>query len=482
MKVASKWTFLFFFIFLLNGCSLWNDLRHSSTSEDEKLKAGPVEFNAYHNIRPSRSAGGKFYKIRFLSPKSLREISFEFVNHKVKLSKLELIKSSGKVVSLKGFRPRFLNRHQKNITFRNLSQSRDVVAVRLKAEGYESNNVLFTVSFFSPDGFVPQEQGKALALKSFDPSRKLGSLAAKKIPKCLIQNAQFSHIVFESQQLSSLTSAEKKYFCRRFLPQLQKLMEDHDFVSQFLRTGEDLEKPLVSLGNNFSYDRYENHLVFPFKLKSAQFSRIAKRLESHYKKPRRKASRGLSQENDRQYGLKQSYQEYMNSSNGPDLSYDGSRDTGGDTQYQKECMERFVELGLHATHAKSQCEDVVGYEREHLACVEFLTDQYILVEKAHHYCLEANGKLSHYKPCMKKLISMDMNHYDSNIFCQQTPVEYIQDQLQCVEEMSLTGQSQYKSVRICQKAWGHESSLIRCLREAQESNNPKKAAERCDIP
>jgi|GEM_PF-4887896 hypothetical protein len=477
MRQVSSWALLFSFLCFLSSCALWEE-RQAGHSRDQNENLGPVQFNAYHNIRPTRRSGGKFYEIKFLEPKSLKEISLEFVNYKVQIHDLELIKSSGKKVPLK-FRSRFLTSSQKHISLRNLSRSKNIVGVRLKAEGHENNDVLFTVSFFSPDGFSPQEQGKSVSLGSFKRSKNL-SARDQQIPSCLLGDAKISHVIFESQQLSNFSATEKKYFCSHFIPRFKQLIDQHKAVSQFLRTGEDLEKPLVSLGKSFSYDPHRNQLVFPFKLKNNQFPNISKRLGSYFRSPKKKASRGLSQERGRQYGLKKSYEDYMSSAQGTNLSYGNKQAPGVSHSNQKECQSRLSDLGINSSQAKNHCQDVLGHELEHVACVEFLIDQYVLVGSAHHYCKEAHGKLSLYKPCMSKLLSMEMNHYDSNLFCQRTPAEYMQDQLLCVEEMALTGQSQYKSVRVCQKAWGKEGRLINCLRKAQNTENYKKSAQRCN--
>lgn len=457
----------------LCSCSLWQQGRVPSAFQDSDGQEGfeSVEFNAFHNIRPTRQSGGGYYQIDFMSPKNLREISFEFVNHKVKIHDVILIKASGKNFAVRGFRSRFLSPDQKHLSLRNLARAKNIQSVKFKAEGYESDDVLFTVSFFSPDGFLPQEQGRAVALKNLNSSYPL--LVTEKLPACLLQNPELSHVVFDSKQLRELSNSEKRYFCRHFVPRLEEFIHQHESASQFLRTGENLEKPLVSLGGGFSYDSYENHLVFPFRLRKEQFPSMAKRLESYYERPKGKASRGLSQEVDNRYALQQSYEEYMNQASSPELHYLEAQGSKGQLEHQRECLERMIELGIHSTQAKKHCRDAIGNELKHVACVEFLTDQYVLSGNAHHYCLEANGKLQHYKPCMQKLLSLDMNHYDSNLFCQKTPSGYMQDQLLCVDEMVRSGESKYKSVKACQNNWGKEDQLLRCVSD--------QGHERCGV-
>lgn len=436
-----------------------------------------LNFSAYHNIKPSRRHGGDVYQIDFSSPKKLDEIGLEFINYKVEIKSLELVRENQARRTVRGFSSRMLNKNNRQVILKNLPKYDDIIAVRVKAEGHENDRVAFTLSVFSPQGFSENEQGESLRLSKDLQQRQSVQFF---MPPCLQADPQLSGIIFDVEKIRKMNMAEQRYFCRHFIPSFKKLLRQREEVANFLRSGENLEKPLVSVGRFFSYDRQESLLLFPLSLKESDFSTMAMKLKNYRDKKPQSARRGLSQENEQGYGTNLSYEEFMDSELfDSGLEYQENWGFEESHQNQENCQQAMMDFGVHSAQAKRYCQNTRGFEKGHISCMQFLSEQYILTSNAHHYCLEARGKMAAYRPCMGKLIELGLNHYDSNLFCQKTPEAYIDSQIECLEIMMKDGHSQYKAVRTCQKFSGQEQQLISCLQKKRSTSSNNSNLDEC---
>lgn len=456
------------------ACSHWSPQKvlgkRALSSENEQ-----TSFTVYHNIQPSRRSGGSIKEIKFQNPKHLKELSLEFVNYKVSVKKIELVNSKGQVIPVRGFNGHTLSSKQRHITLRNLPTHKDIMAVRILAEGFTNDDVIFTASFFSPQGFLASEQGK--------PRFKMSSLSLNtsnmQVPVCLQTQKNLSGVLFDIEKINQLEVSERRYFCQHFLKEFTAFLATYPEVASFLRVGENLEKPLVVLGSSFSFDRYKNEVSFPMLLQKKDFSYLISDFRTSTRTDSQAVNRRISQQFDQdQYDAENlSYDEYMETGT-QSVSYLEYQDKWsfeeGESS-QLKCSAMMNELGLPKSVANRNCEDVVGFEEGHIGCMQELSELHIMSSNIHHYCLEARGKLAFYRPCMNKMVEMNFNHYDSNLFCQRTPKDYMSGQLQCLDVMLAQGYSQHKSVQTCQAKWGKESNFIVCLDEQKQRVNDNHA-------
>lgn len=465
---------LLMLLFALTSCSQW--LTHQ-LSVSRTLSSTPEEpvFTVYHNIRPSRRAGGAVREIKFKTPKSLKEIAFEFVNYKVRIKKIDFVNSSGKIIALPGFSPSLLSSKKKFITLRNLPKHDDIISVRIYAEGFSDDDVIFTTSFFSPQGFLASEKGEG----SFKVSTSMKSAANLQIPICLQTQKSLAGVLFDLEKINQLEVSEKRYFCQYFLKEFSTFLQTYPDVSQFLRLGENLEKPLVVLGRKFAYDRFKNEVSFPLLLQKKDFVSLIDDFTASTQTSKYPAGRSVSQAFDKSRSSVDgmSYDDYMDTGT-QSVSYLEYRDEWSfeeEDSTPHQCAAFMNDLGIPKSLAQRNCEDISGFEQGHIACMQELSDLYIMTSHIHNYCLDARGKLAFYQPCMKKMTEMNFTHYDAHHFCRRTPEDFLGGQIQCLEVMISQGFSQNDAIKTCQRKWGRESSLMVCLDEQKNLITDQKS-------
>lgn len=468
--VLRFWTLILVFSFW--SCSQWTPDR--GVKRGVSSQAERTTFTAYHNFSPSRRSGGSVQEVKFLEPKLLTEISLEFVNYKVFVSQIDLVSSSGRVVTIPGFKGRTLEPGFRHLTLKNLPAVDNITSVRIKAEGFSSDDVIYTVSFFSPQGFLAKEQGK----NKFSHITNVSYQPSLQVPVCLQTNENFKGVLFDIEKINQLAVAEKRYFCHEFLSEFKLLLEQNSEITRFLRLGENLEKPLVILGRSFFYDRFKNEVTFPLLLKRKDFHSLVTEFKSSTQKDQDAIKREISQYSDDYKESQQlSYDEYMErETDSVDyLEYQDQWSFEDGEKGQKYCTTYLNKMGFTKSLSERNCKDVSGFEDVHIACMQGLNELNIMLSNIHHYCLEARGKLSFYRPCMKKVLELNFNHYDANLFCQRTPKDFISGQLSCLEVMVEQGFSKHQSMQTCQERWGKEQTLVVCLDEQKNRISDRSA-------
>lgn len=436
------------------ACSSFKERNPSSKDGRRSGQAqSEMAFTVFHTFTPTRKSGGEWIEIAFKNPKALTEISFEYINYRVKVHQVQLVTESDHELPVPALQNKFVRADEPFLIFEGLSPALKIKKIRVKVEGYEHNDVAFTLSLFSPDGFAPAEIPEAPTLRETTQHRLVQN---PEVPSCYQRDPNLRAYYFNFEELNHPSAT--RHFCQRFVPEFKSFLSRHPEVARYLREGVRGVKPLLVVSQRFSYDPDHQEIFLPLQFQRSDFSR----LNQIATQSRELLEMGLK--DNQSFALDLDYESFM-SSELPEsrLSYadEFSGDsTGVPADY---CIKNYQGRGVGESMARRFCQQVTGFEQGHFNCLEGLLSHHFPLSSAHSSCVEARGKWHSYLPCVKDLSEMSFSHYDSHQFCVRTPEDYIASQRECVRELQARDVSGYRTLRSCQKAWGREHQLWQCL-------------------
>ncbi len=460
-------------LLLQTACSSWQDRNPSSQQRRNKERAqSEMSFTAYGTYSPSRKKGGEWQTISFESPKTLSEISFEFINFPVRLHKVEVITITGQRLPIPALSQKFLRTNSAVLAFDGLHPDLKISSLRFQAEGYENSAVQLTIGLFSPDGFSPKEQKLGLSTKSVNAKSAFASLEASApshaTPDCHKKDEDLKDYLFNFEELKSTSSA--RYFCQKFVPQFKAWVKRNPKDSSFLKEGHPGERPLIVLSQRFAYDPLYKEIFMPLQFNQRQSATLSSLIQTgRDQKPATRIAGDLQ------------YEEFMDKEiASSEFTYAGDWGLESSSLPSDYCEKQYRAKGINKSIAGRYCQQVQGFEAGHFDCLDRLSDAHFPLTQAHSSCLEARGKWSSYLPCVDKMSDLKFSPYDSHQFCTRTPESYMTSQVKCVEKLRSQEFSAYLSLQSCQQHWGKEERLLNCLDSSQrQPANDDERLSRC---
>lgn len=426
-----------------------------------------MSFTNYYTYRPSRAKGGERIEIQFIEPKSIKEIGFEYVNYPIHLHHVSVVSTSGHTLPIPALKSQRLTGSRPILLFDGLAQDLKIKKLIIQAEGFEHNSAAFTLSLFSIDGFLAQEKQKNAPEMNLK-FQSLAQASSSQIPSCYLKDSKLRDYLFNFDELTSPNA--QRHFCEHFVPEFKGFLSRFPEQAEFLKNGLAGVKPLFIVSNHLKYDQEHHELFVPLRLGRQHQSELVKLS---------KLSRDLISgsrvaevpQNQSRYSLNAFLESEEGSSR---LSYADEFGAESEQVSPESCLKNYQARGVNKTQAKRYCQQVVGFEKGHFECFESLQSHHFPSDSAHHACVESRGKWMSYLPCVANLNQMNFSHHDSHQFCVRTPEGLMQAQVECVQNLKKREVSSYMTLQGCQRHWGKEQELARCLDQRQPASGDER--------
>jgi hypothetical protein len=413
-----------------------------------------LTFMAFHTFSPTRRSGGEWVELNFQPAKSISELSFEYLNYRVRIHQVEIITESGHTLPIPVLSAKELTGQNPFLIFDGLNASLRLTGVRMRVEGYEHDDVALTVSFFSPDGFLKSE----LSQFSSRPMKQENEVLTSLTPQCHQRDRELRRYQFNFEEIQHASAS--RHFCEHFVPAFKSYLQTHPAEAEFLRVGLRGSRPLIVVSNRFHFDEEYNEILVPLQFNRSQLAKFHQLVVSS----RQSARRERDEDSQRNIALDMDYDTFMNEGMATSrLTYAEEYSIEGGGMTLDYCQKTYSGHGVPAGTALRYCQQVIGFEREHFACFEQLLDHHFPISSAHSSCVEAQGKWMSYLSCAAELSELNFSHHDTHYFCVRTPDAYMTAQRQCVRELKARKISSFHTLRSCSRAWGNEESLLTCL-------------------
>jgi hypothetical protein len=454
----------------LQACSSHHSRNPSAFERRNAERAkSEMSFTNYYTYLPTRKKGGETIEISFIEPKSLKEIGFEFVNYPVHLHHVSVISTTGHKLPIPALRSQRLTGARPVLLFDGLAQDLKIRKLVIQAEGFEHNSVAFTVSLFSPDGFLAQEkQQNPPAMNLRLENSALAQQGTSQIPSCYLRDSNLRSYLFNFDELSTPNS--QRHFCEHFVPEFKGFLARYPEQAEFLKTGIAGVKPLFIVSNHLKYDQEHHELFIPLRLGRQHQSELVRltKLSKDIISGSRVAEIPKTQS---RYSLNAFLENEEGSSR---LSYADEFGTESDHVSPDLCLKKYQARGVSRALAKRYCQQVLGFEKGHFECFESLQAHHFPIDSAHNACVESRGKWMSYLPCVANLNQLKFSHHDSHQFCVRTPEGLMQAQVECVQNLKRRDVSGYLTLQSCQRHWGKEREFANCLDQRQPASGDER--------